>query len=385
MVRNIEFSAILQGIWIFDRTIMKNILHSIARTALCIAAVAMSFSCGQREAVSPDTEFSTWISAYTGGMLRTDASVRIVFCTPLSSLYDADGKAVTEMDRKSLDRLFSFSPALTGSVRIAGDDTVEFIPDEGEMKPGTVYRAGFRLGDVVDTGDSRLDIFRFSFSTAPREAQMEMEWILTDDRFPDKATVTGTIYFSETPTPDAEMRMLSCSYPDNSYRLRFKRSEDGLSSRFRISGLARGEEDRELVISLDGSSDGFMSDQKERVMIPSVSGFKVLGTRLVEKANPYIDITAPANSVVKAALDGTVIFAGWNDEAGYTIQLQHSNDIVTIYKHNQKLLKKTGDKVTAGSPIALVGSTGSLSTGDHLHFELWYKGEAADPTKYINF
>ena len=101
--------------------------------------------------------------------------------------------------------------------------------------------------------------------------------------------------------------------------------------------------------------------------------------------HPYIDITAPANSVVKAALDGTVIFAGWSNTAGYTIQLQHSNDIITIYKHNQKLLKKTGDKVTAGSPIALVGNTGSLSTGDHLHFELWYKGEAVDPTKYINF
>lgn len=325
MVRSIEFSAILQGIWIFDRTIMKNILHSIARTALCIAAVAMSFSCGQREAVSPDTEFSTWISAYTGGMLRTDASVRIVFCTPLSSLYDADGKAVTEMDRKSLDRLFSFSPALTGSVRIAGDDTVEFIPDEGEMKPGTVYKAGFRLGDVVDTGDSRLDIFRFSFSTAPREAQMEMEWILTDDRFPDKATVTGTIYFSETPTPDAEMRMLSCSYPDNSYRLRFKRSEDGLSSRFRISGLARGEEDRELVISLDGSSDGFMSDQKERVMIPSVSGFKVLGTRLVEKANPYIDITFSQPVDKESDLSGMFRLDGagrtWTDIRGNIVRL----------------------------------------------------------------
>lgn len=101
--------------------------------------------------------------------------------------------------------------------------------------------------------------------------------------------------------------------------------------------------------------------------------------------HPYVDITAPANSVVKAALDGTVIFAGWNDEAGYTIQIQHDNDIVTIYKHNQKLLKKTGDKVDAGAPIALVGSTGSLSTGDHLHFELWYKGEAVNPTEYINF
>lgn len=101
--------------------------------------------------------------------------------------------------------------------------------------------------------------------------------------------------------------------------------------------------------------------------------------------HPYIDITAPANSVVMSVLDGTVIFAGWNDEAGYTIQIQHDNDIVSTYKHNQKLLKKTGDKVSAGSPIALVGNTGSLSTGDHLHFELWYRGEAVDPTKYINF
>ena len=101
--------------------------------------------------------------------------------------------------------------------------------------------------------------------------------------------------------------------------------------------------------------------------------------------HPFIDITAPSGSVVKAVLVGTVIYAGWSDEAGYTIQVQHDGDIISIYKHNEKLLKKTGDKVTAGSPIALVGSTGSLSTGDHLHFELWHKGETVDPTKYINF
>lgn len=101
--------------------------------------------------------------------------------------------------------------------------------------------------------------------------------------------------------------------------------------------------------------------------------------------HPYIDITAPAGSVVMSVLEGTVIFAGWNDEAGYTIQIQHSNDIVSIYKHNQKLLKNTGDKVSAGTSIALVGNTGTLTTGDHLHFELWYKGEAVDPTQYIGF
>lgn len=101
--------------------------------------------------------------------------------------------------------------------------------------------------------------------------------------------------------------------------------------------------------------------------------------------HPYIDIAAAAGSMVKATLDGTVIFAGWSDDAGYTIQIQHDGDIVSIYKHNEKLLKKTGDKVTAGTPIAVVGNTGELTTGDHLHFELWHKGETVDPTLYIKF
>lgn len=101
--------------------------------------------------------------------------------------------------------------------------------------------------------------------------------------------------------------------------------------------------------------------------------------------HPYIDITAPGNSVVMSVLDGTVISDGWTDTDGYTIRIQHEGDIISVYKHNQKLMKKTGDKVTAGTPIAILGGTGSLSDGDHLHFELWHKGEAVDPTKYISF
>ena len=100
---------------------------------------------------------------------------------------------------------------------------------------------------------------------------------------------------------------------------------------------------------------------------------------------PYIDITAPAGSSVNAIAAGTVIYDGWSDEYGYTIQIQHADDIVSIYKHNQKLLKKTGDKVKAGTAIALTGNTGSTSTGDHLHFELWHDGESLDPAIYINF
>ena len=101
--------------------------------------------------------------------------------------------------------------------------------------------------------------------------------------------------------------------------------------------------------------------------------------------HPYVDIAAASGSVVKAVLDGTVIFTGWSADTGHTIQIQHDGDIISIYKHNEKLLKKTGEKVSAGTPIALVGNTGEMTTGPHLHFELWHKGETVDPTKHISY
>ncbi|MBQ6045378.1 MAG: M23 family metallopeptidase [Bacteroidales bacterium] len=93
--------------------------------------------------------------------------------------------------------------------------------------------------------------------------------------------------------------------------------------------------------------------------------------------HPYVEISAPANSVVMAVLDGTVIFDGWDDGSGYTVAIQHEGGIISIYKHNAKLLHKTGDHVSSGTSIALAG--------DHLRFELWYRGAAVDPAKYIVF
>ncbi|MCQ2178632.1 MAG: M23 family metallopeptidase [Bacteroidales bacterium] len=101
--------------------------------------------------------------------------------------------------------------------------------------------------------------------------------------------------------------------------------------------------------------------------------------------HPYVDITAPANSVVCATLDGTVMYSVYTDASGHTMAIQHDGNIVSIYANNEKLLKKVGDKVKAGTPIALVGSSTSLTAGDHLHFELWYKGDQVNPTDYISF
>jgi murein DD-endopeptidase MepM/ murein hydrolase activator NlpD len=98
-----------------------------------------------------------------------------------------------------------------------------------------------------------------------------------------------------------------------------------------------------------------------------------------------IDIAATPKSSVVSTLKGTVIYAGFDANAGYVIQVQHANGFVSVYKHNAVLLKGEGDEVAGGEAIALVGSTGNFSTGDHLHFELWLKGKPIDPTEYINF
>jgi murein DD-endopeptidase MepM/ murein hydrolase activator NlpD len=98
-----------------------------------------------------------------------------------------------------------------------------------------------------------------------------------------------------------------------------------------------------------------------------------------------IDIAAKPKESVLATMKGTVVYVGFDANFGYVINIQHSNGFVSIYKHNALLLKKEGDEVNSGDVIALVGNTGSLSTGDHLHFELWYKGKPVDPCEYINF
>jgi murein DD-endopeptidase MepM/ murein hydrolase activator NlpD len=104
------------------------------------------------------------------------------------------------------------------------------------------------------------------------------------------------------------------------------------------------------------------------------------------QGNHYgIDIAAKPKESVLATMKGTVIYAGFDANFGYVIHIQHSNGFTSVYKHNALLLKKEGEEVNSGEVIALVGNTGNLSTGDHLHFELWYKGKAVDPREYINF
>ena len=98
-----------------------------------------------------------------------------------------------------------------------------------------------------------------------------------------------------------------------------------------------------------------------------------------------VDVVAKENEFIKAALDGTVVFAGWTAGDGYVIELQHSNNLMSIYKHNSDLTKNVGDHVKAGEPIAIIGNTGETSSSTHMHFELWYNGTPVNPQDYVLF
>ena len=103
------------------------------------------------------------------------------------------------------------------------------------------------------------------------------------------------------------------------------------------------------------------------------------------KSHFGIDLTSAPKENVNATLDGTVIYTGFDPNYGNVISIQHKNDFVSIYKHNELLLKEVGVRVSAGEAIAIVGNTGKLSTGLHLHFELWHKGAPVNPEEYIAF
>jgi murein DD-endopeptidase MepM/ murein hydrolase activator NlpD len=137
------------------------------------------------------------------------------------------------------------------------------------------------------------------------------------------------------------------------------------------------EEDKYNAFDLQG-------ERFTTVLFPPVKGG--LSSRFDYESKHYgVDIAMPENSPVHSISEGIVVFAEWTSETGFVIILEHLNGLTSIYKHNSSIIKTQGDRIETGEIIAFTGNTGSLTTGPHLHFELWYRGEPVDPESYIEF
>lgn len=186
---------------------------------------------------------------------------------------------------------------------------------------------------------------------------------------------------------DNMKKIISGEEPEN-----FENTEDSNISYEEIT-FTRTQEDSLIRQMFEENSEYSLSIVSARNKIANISRLhffppvKGLITNSFNTSHNHYgtDIVSGVNEVVKSTLDGTVTMATWTLETGWVIQVQHSGDIISIYKHNAELLKRVGDYIKAGEPIAIIGNSGELTTGPHLHFEIWYNGVPLDPEDYISF
>jgi murein DD-endopeptidase MepM/ murein hydrolase activator NlpD len=123
---------------------------------------------------------------------------------------------------------------------------------------------------------------------------------------------------------------------------------------------------------------------KETFFFSPLSGF-ISDKYDVRKGHFGVDIVSKTNEPVKCIADGTVVFSSWTQDAGYVLMIQHSANLISLYKHNAELYKKVGTFVNAGEIISIVGNSGEMTNGPHLHFELWYNGSSVNPEEFVTF
>jgi murein DD-endopeptidase MepM/ murein hydrolase activator NlpD len=161
--------------------------------------------------------------------------------------------------------------------------------------------------------------------------------------------------------------------------INFRKSPEDAALRTKV------ENEERYNLTLGPSSPESVASLASLHFFPPVKGI-ISGKYDVRTKHFGTDIVTKPKAIVSSALDGTVIFTGWTMETGFVIEVQHANNIVSVYKHNASLMKETGDLVRAGEAISVVGDSGELYTsGPHLHFEIWYKGSSLDPEKHIIF
>ncbi|MDX2304050.1 MAG: M23 family metallopeptidase [Microscillaceae bacterium] len=153
-----------------------------------------------------------------------------------------------------------------------------------------------------------------------------------------------------------------------------------------------GKADLKLREELEGNNKVFASlgggqsleSLKDIFLFSPIKG--IVSEKYNSLENHYgVDIVAEKDEPIKSIAEGTVILSSWTDDTGYVIAIQHKANLISVYKHCSSLMKKTGDFVTVGEIVAIIGNTGKLSSGPHLHFELWYRGNPVNPEELVSF
>ena len=249
---------------------------------ILLTVIAGFSSCkSNQKDIIPSAEYAPYVNAYTGGVISQNSTIRIEL---------TQDQPMVDLNQELKDNPFSFSPSLKGKTYWVSNNTIEFVPEEGALKPGAFYEGTFHLGDFVDV-DKKLEEFNFSFRVQERNFSIHTDPITVTATQPDQVTVTGEIRFSDVVKKEEVEKMLTAGSEKNkSYPIEITQTDHPTRYAFSISQITREAEDYQLEITAKGNPAGIDRTQNESILIPAKNCFRFLSAVRIDQPENGIEI-----------------------------------------------------------------------------------------------
>ena len=273
--------------------------RSISTTGLLLLIMMTVglYSCTRTQKdIIPSADYAPYVNAYTGGVISQNSTIRIEL---------THDQPMVDLNSELKNNPFSFSPSLKGKAYWVSNNTIEFVPEEGALKPGTLYEGTFRLGDFIEV-DKKLKEFNFSFRVQERNFTLQLESLPITAAQPDEINIKGEIRFSDVVKKEEVEKMLTASDGKKSYPVEVTATDNLTRYQFNIRQIPREADDYPLTITANGNPAGIDRKQSEEVLIPAKDCFRFMSAERIEQPENGIEIVFSAPLSTTQDLKGLI-------------------------------------------------------------------------------
>ena len=273
--------------------------RSISATGLflLIMMTVGLYSCTRTQKdIIPSADYAPYENAYTGGVISQNSTIRIEL---------THDQPMVDMNNELKSNPFSFSPSLKGKAYWVSNNTIEFVPEEGALKPGTLYEGTFRLGDFIEV-DKKLKEFNFSFRVQERNFTLQLESLPITATRPNEINIKGEIRFSDVVKKEEVEKMLTASDGKKSYPVEVTATDNHTRYLFSIRQIPREADDYPLTITANGNAAGIDRKQSEEVLIPAKDCFRFMSAERIDQPENGIEIVFSAPLSTTQDLKGLI-------------------------------------------------------------------------------
>ena len=273
--------------------------RSISATGLLLLIMMTVglYSCTRTQKdIIPSADYAPYVNAYTGGVISQNSTIRIEL---------THDQPMVDLNSELKNNPFSFSPSLKGKAYWVSNNTIEFVPEEGTLKPGTLYEGTFQLGDFIEV-DKKLKEFNFSFRVQERNFTLQLESLPITAAQPDEINIKGEIRFSDVVKKEEVEKMLTASDGKKSYPVEVTATDNLTRYQFSIRQIPREADDYPLTITANGNPAGIDRKQSEEVLIPAKDCFRFMSAERIEQPENGIEIVFSAPLSTTQDLKGLI-------------------------------------------------------------------------------